>query len=55
VGVSAEPQAPLRFPLFDCTNETLNAVLASIDKVFFVLDDLAYLTDEGIVVADHSL
>jgi hypothetical protein len=53
--VSAEPQATLRFPLFDSTNQALNTVLTSIDKVLFVLDDLAYLADKSIIVADHSI
>jgi hypothetical protein len=53
--VSAEPQATLRFPLFDCTNQALDAVLASIHKVFLVLYDLADLADEGEVMADHGI
>jgi hypothetical protein len=55
MGVSGEPQATLRFPLFYGTNQALNAVLASIHKVFLVLDDLAYLADKCVVVADHSV
>jgi len=55
VRVSTEPQATLRFPLFDRTNQALNAVLAGIREVFLVLDDLAYLADEGIVMTDHSV
>ena len=55
MSVCREPQPTLRFPLFDCTNQALDAVLAGIHKVFFMLDDLAYLTDEGVVVANHSI
>ena len=55
VGVSTEPQTTLRFPLFNGTNKTLNAVLTSIDKVFLVLDDLTNFTNKGVVVTDHSL
>ena len=55
VRVSGEPQATLRFPLFNCPNETLNAILTRIHKVLFVLDDLADLADKSIVVADHSI
>jgi len=53
--VSAEPQAPLWFPLLYCTNETLNAVLAGIREMFFVLDDLADFPDEREVMADHGI
>ena len=53
--VSREPQSTLRFPLFDCSDETFYAVLAGIHKVFLVLDDLADFTNEGVVVTDHSI
>ena len=53
--VSAESQATLWFPLFDCPNQAIDAVMAGIGEVFFVLDDLAHFTDEGVVVADHSI
>ena len=53
--VSAEPQTSLRFPLFDGTNQALNAILASINKVFLVLDNLADLPNKSIIVADHSI
>ena len=55
VRVSREAQATLRFPLFDGSNQALNAILAGICEVFFVLDDLAHFADESIVVADHSV
>lgn len=55
VRVSTEPQATLRFPLFYGTNETLNAILTRIRKVFLVLDDLADFADESVVMADHSI
>ena len=53
--VSAEPQAPLRFPLFDRSYQALDAVLAGIGEVFFVLDDLANFPNKGEVMADHSV
>jgi hypothetical protein len=53
--VSAEAQAPLRFPLFNGTNETLNTILTRIREVFFVLDDLAHFSNKSIIVPDHSI
>ena len=53
--IGREAQPTLWFPLFDCTNQALNAVLTSIYKVFFVLDDLTHLAYEGKVMADHSI
>jgi hypothetical protein len=55
MSVSAKPKTPLRLPLFDGTNQALNAVLASIREVFFVLDDLTDFTDERKVMANHSV
>lgn len=55
VSICAEPQTTLWLPLFDCSDKTLNAVLAGIHKVFFVLDDLADFPDKSIVVSDHSI
>ena len=55
MSVSRKPQATLWFPLFDCPYKTFNAVLTSIDEVFFMLDDLTDFTNEGVVVADHSI
>ena len=55
MSVSREPQTTLWFPLFDCTNQALNAVLAGIREVFFVLDDLTHFPDEGEIVSDHSI
>ena len=55
VSISREPQATLWLPLFYCSDKTLDAVLAGIYKVFFVLDDLAHLTHKSIVVSDHSI
>ena len=55
VSVSREPQATLWFPLFDCPNQALDAVLTGIGKVFFVLDDLAHFSNKCVVVADHSI
>ena len=53
--VGREAQTTLWFPLFDCPNQTFDAVLAGIREVLFVLDDLTHLADEGEVVADHSI
>lgn len=55
MSVSRESQPTFWLPLFDCSNQALNAVLASICEVFFMLDDLAHLADEGVVMADHSI
>jgi len=55
MSVSREAQPTLRFPLFDCTYQAFNAVLASIYKVLFMLDDLAHLTDKCEVMPDHSI
>ena len=53
--VSREAQPTLWFPLFDCPYQAFNAVLAGIHKVFFVLDDLAHVSDETHVMAHHSI
>jgi len=53
--ISREAQTTLWFPFLNRTNETLNAVLAGIREVFFVLDDLANFPNKGKVVADHSI
>ena len=53
--VSAESQPTLWLPLFDCSYQALDTVLASIYKVFFMLDDLTDFTNEGVVVANHSI
>jgi len=53
--VGREAQTTLWFPLFDCTNEPLNAVLAGIREVFLVLDDLAHLADESKVMTHHGI
>jgi len=53
--IGAKPQSTLWFPLFDCSYQALNAILASIREVFFVLDDLTHLADEGEVMADHGI
>ena len=55
MSISGESQSTLWLPLFYGSDKTLDAVLASIGEVFLVLDNLAHLTDEGIVVADHSI
>ena len=55
MGIGGEPQTTLWFPLFNRSDKTFDAILAGINKVFFVLDDLADFTDEGIVVANHSI
>ena len=55
MSVSAEAQPTLRLPLFDCPYQAFDAVLASIYKVLFMLDDLAHFPDEGKVMADHSI
>jgi hypothetical protein len=53
--ISREAQPTLWFPLFDCPNQTFDAVLAGIREVFLVLDDLADFPDKGKVMADHSI
>ena len=53
--VGAKPQSTLWFPLFNCSNQTFDAVLAGIREVFFMLDDLADFPDKGKVMADHSI
>ena len=53
--IGAKPQSTLWFPLFDCPNQALNAILAGIREVFFMLDDLAHLADKGEVMANHSI
>ena len=55
MSISAEPQPTLWLPLLDCPYQALNAVLAGIRKVFFVLDDLTHFPDEGKIVSYHSI
>ena len=55
MSVSRETQPTLWFPLFDCPYQAFNAVLAGIRKVFFVLDDFAHFTNEGIIMTNHSI
>jgi hypothetical protein len=55
VSVGREAQPSFRLPLFDGTYDTFDAVLASIYKVFFVLDDLANIPYEAHIVAHHGI
>lgn len=55
MSISREAQTTLWFPLFNRSDKTFDAVLASICEVFLVLDDLAYFPDKGEVVTDHSI
>ena len=53
--VGREPQPTLWLPLFNCPYKTLNAVLASVNKMLLVLYDLADFPDEGEIMANHSI
>ena len=53
--VGCESQATLRLPLFNGTNETLYAVLASIAEMLPMFDDLTNFPDEGEIVANHGI
>jgi hypothetical protein len=55
MSVSGKPQTTLWFPLFNRSDKTFDAVLASINKVFFVLDNLAHFSDKSVVVTNHSI